>query len=247
MTNRTTAPLPQGQPVQAAAGRPAGRLVTDAPVRAFHALFALCFAGAWLTGDSERWRLLHETLGYTMGGLLASRLVYGVVGPRQARLGALLRRTKGLWAWLGALRPPVRARLDWRTGQNLALAVTVVLMMAVVPLVVASGHALSADWGGDAMEEVHEALVHLLLGLVLVHLGSLAVLSVLRGRNLALPMLTGRVAGPGPDLVRRPRRALALLLVLAVIAFGAWQWQSSPQGLLPSRASGVSPMEADDD
>ena len=247
MTNGTTPPLAQGQPTHAAAVRPAGRLVTDAPVRAFHALFALCFAGAWLTGDSERWRLLHETLGYTMGGLLACRLVYGLVGPRQARIGALLRRTTGLWAWLGALRRPGRTGLDGRTGQNLALAVTVLLMMAVVPLVVASGHALSVDWGGDAMEEVHEALVHLLLGLVLVHLGLLAVLSALRGRNLARPMLTGRVAGPGPDLVRRPRRGLAVLLLLAVIGFWAWQWQTAPQGLLPWRAAGAPPMPADDD
>jgi cytochrome b len=247
MTNRTTPPLARAQPPQATATRPAGRLVTDAPVRAFHALFALCFAGAWLTGDSERWRLLHETLGYTMGGLLAFRLAYGLVGPRPARIGALLRRTQGLWTWLAALHRPGRAGLDGRTGQNLALGVTVVLMMAAVPLVVASGHALSVDWGGDVMEEVHEALVHLLLGLVLVHLGLLALVSALRGRNLALPMLTGRVAGPGPDLVRRPRRGLALLLVLAVIAFGAWQWQSAPQDLLPSRSAASAQLAADDD
>ena len=32
-------------------------LVWDAAVRTFHWLLVLCFAGAWLTADSERFRL----------------------------------------------------------------------------------------------------------------------------------------------------------------------------------------------
>ena len=42
-------------------------LVWDMPVRVFHWLTVLSFAGAYLTAESERWRLLHVTLGYTMG------------------------------------------------------------------------------------------------------------------------------------------------------------------------------------
>ena len=68
------------------------RRVVDAPTRMFHWLFALSFAGAWLTGDGERWRALHVVLGYTMAGLLAFRIVYGLVGPRHARLGLTWRR-----------------------------------------------------------------------------------------------------------------------------------------------------------
>ena len=62
------------------------RRVTDAPTRVFHWLFALCFAGAYLTADGERLRLLHVTLGYTLAGLLAFRVLYGLFGPRQVRL-----------------------------------------------------------------------------------------------------------------------------------------------------------------
>ena len=49
--------------------RPAGTvriLVWDAPVRVFHWLMVALFAGAWLTSESEQWRLIHATLGYTM-------------------------------------------------------------------------------------------------------------------------------------------------------------------------------------
>lgn len=58
----------------------AGRHVTDAAVRSFHWMFALAFAGAWLTAESERWRLVHVTLGYTLAGLLAFRLLWGGSG-----------------------------------------------------------------------------------------------------------------------------------------------------------------------
>ena len=55
----------------------------------FHWLLALCFVGAYASGDSVHWRALHVTLGYTMAGLLGFRLLYGLFGPRHARLSLL--------------------------------------------------------------------------------------------------------------------------------------------------------------
>src|SRR4051812_17502581 len=66
-------------------------LVWDLPVRAFHWLIALCFAGAWLTAESEQWQLLHVTLGYTMAILVVFRLVWGMVGSRYARFSSFVR------------------------------------------------------------------------------------------------------------------------------------------------------------
>ena len=66
-------------------------LVWDAPVRAFHWLMVLCFTGAYLTSESEAWRLIHVTLGYTMAGLVASRLVWGLIGTRYARFTSFVR------------------------------------------------------------------------------------------------------------------------------------------------------------
>ncbi|MNW02776.1 hypothetical protein D3C71_1986130 [compost metagenome] len=45
-------------------------------------------------------------------------------------------------------------------------------------------------------------------------------------------MLTGRIDGNGPDLVPKNRSWLAALLLIVVLAFGAWEWQQSPNGLL---------------
>ncbi|MDZ5456791.1 cytochrome b/b6 domain-containing protein [Azohydromonas lata] len=214
---------------------PPGRRVTDAPTRMFHWLFALSFALGWLTAESEHWRALHVTLGYTMAGLLGFRLAYGLVGPRHARLSLLWRRVAGAPAWLrDVLRGGTGARVNWGQGQNLLLAGALAAMLLLVVPLTLSGHATYSDWGGEWLEDLHELFANAFLALVMGHLALLAVLSLVRRRNQALPMLTGRVAGSGPDLVRKDRRWLAALLLLAVLAFGAWQWQALPNGLLPS-------------
>ena len=217
------------------------RRVVDAPVRMFHALFALSFLGAYLTAESERWRALHVTLGYTLAGLLAFRVVYGLIGPRPAGLALLWRKLGGARAWWGSMRAGLAERrlgtLPWRQGQNLLMALAVFSLIVLALPLTLSGIAGYNEWGGsraaDALEELHEFFGNAMLAVVLVHVSLVALLSVLRRRNMALPMLTGRVVGAGPDLVPRPRAGLAALVLGAVLAFGAWQWQSTPQGLLP--------------
>lgn len=221
---------------------PAGRRVLDAPVRAFHWLFALCFAGAWLTGDSESWRLVHVTLGYTMAGLLAFRLLWGMMGPKPARLGILARKLRHL-PDLRALTDPVRRRaaLQW------SLSAAVAGMLLVVPMAALSGYAVHQEWGGDWLEEVHELMANLFLALVAAHLGLLAVISGMQRRNLALPMLTGRRPEPGPDLVPRNHLPVALLLVALVSAFWVWQWREQPVGGEQAAAAGLSREDDRDD
>jgi cytochrome b len=218
-----------------------GRRVTDAPTRMFHWLFALSFAGGWLTAESEHWRALHVTLGYTMAGLLGFRLVYGLVGPRHARLSLLWHRLAGVPSWLrNVLHGGGATRASAGQGLALLLAGAVAaLLLLVLPLAL-SGYATYADWGGEWLEELHELVANAFLTVVLAHLALLAASSLARQRNQALPMLTGCVAGAGPDLVRHNRPGLAALLLLAVLAFGAWQWQLWPHGLLPDAGATTS-------
>ncbi len=217
-----------------------GRRVTDAPTRMFHWLFALSFLGAYVTADGESWRLIHVTLGYTMAGLLVFRVLYGLLGPRQAGLSLMWHKLAGAPAWLRSLtQSRSLTDINWRQGQNLLMALAVVaLLVMVVPLTL-SGYATYNDWGdflgGDWLEEVHEFFGEAFLFVVLAHLALIAGLSLLRRKNQALPMLTGRIDGKGPDLVQKNRVWLAALLLLAVLAFGAWEWQQSPNGLISTK------------
>lgn len=211
------------------------RLVVDAPTRMFHWLFALCFVGAYATADGEHWRALHITLGYTMAGLLVLRLIYGLVGPRHARLALLWRRLAGAPDWWRSIgRARTLSNVNWRQGQNLLMALAVAaLMVWVVPLAL-SGYATYNDWGdflgGDWIEDLHEFFGEAYLAIVLGHLALIAGLSLLRRRNQAHAMLTGRVEGAGPDLVKRNRTWLAATVLLGAIAFAVWVWPEASAG-----------------
>lgn len=239
MSTSTPATASIGTPGQASI--PASRRrVVDAPTRMFHWLFALSFIGAYVTAESEHWRLLHVTLGYAFAGLLGFRLLYGVFGPRHARLALLWRRVAGTAAWLRSLRSArLATSVDWRQGQNLTVALAILAMLALVGPLVLSGYGTYNDWGdalgGDWLEEVHEFFGNAFLAVVIAHLGLIAGLSLLRRQNQALPMLTGYVRGRGPDLVQHNRGWLAALVLLAVAAFGAWQWLDSPSGQRPGQ------------
>jgi len=206
-----------------------GRRVVDAPIRLFHWLFAASFALAYLTGDGERWRMLHVTLGYTMVGLLAFRLIYGFAGPRHARLGATWRKAAGMPAWLRTMRTGGwTSAAPWRQAQHIATAVAVVALLAATVPLTASGYATWQEWTGEWLAEVHEFLAEAMLTVVFVHVGTIALVSLIRRRNQALPMVTGRIDGTGPDLVKADRRWLAVLMLVAVLVFGAWSMTSTP-------------------
>jgi cytochrome b len=210
----------------------------------FHWLFALSFLGAYVTADGEHWRLLHVTLGYTMAGLLAFRVLYGLFGPRQAGLGLLWRKLGAAPAWLRSIRSAATVGslggVNWRQGQNLLMALAVVTLLALVVPLSLSGYGTYNDWGdvlgGDWLEELHEFFGEAFLLVVLAHLALIVALSLLRRKNQALPMLSGRVEGPGPNLVQHNRRWLAALLLIAVFTYGAWEWQQSPRGLVSAQA-----------
>jgi hypothetical protein len=60
-------------------------------------------------------------------------------------------------------------------------------------------------------------------------------------------MLTGRLEGHGPNPVPHNRGWLAALMLVAVLAYGAWEWQQPPRGLIPTSASGQVATGAHDD
>ena len=199
--------------------------VWDAPLRIFHWLLALCFAGAYISAESESWRLLHVTLGYTLGGLVAFRLVWGVVGTRYARFGSFVRGPAAVLRYLQSLR--TRAP-EHHLGHNPAGAVAVLLLLVLGACQVASGYAVYEDLGPEWLEEVHELLGNGMLLVVIGHLVGVLSASLLHRENLVRAMLTGYKWGRPEQGIRRNGAWLAVAMVLAVAAFWWWQWRSAP-------------------
>jgi cytochrome b len=240
-TSASRADAPVAGPVRSDRGHKV--LVWDAPVRVFHWLMVLCFAGAYLSAESEHWRLLHVTLGYTMAGLVAFRIVWGVVGTRHARFSSFVRGPAAVAAYLRAM---IQGRPRRHAGHNPAGALAIVALLGLAGVVVAAGWASYNDIGGEWLKELHEGAGNAMLALVGLHVAGVVISSRMQRENLIGAMLTGRKPGRPEDGVRRAWHVVAVLMLAAVLGFWWLQWQSAPAAGAPAPAS-TSTRHADRD
>lgn len=218
--------------------------IWDLAQRVSHWAMVLCVAGAWLTAESERWRLLHITLGYSLGGLLLWRLVWGLVGSRHARFSQFVRSPLAAGRYLLGL---LRGQPAHHAGHNPAGAWAILGLLALGLGVVASGWANDNGLAGLDWEELHEALAQGLLLLAGLHVAGVLLGSLRHRENLLRAMLTGRKqAEPTEALGRGSRwagRAMAGALVVTLAGFwagaytGAWT-PPDASGLLASAGVG---------
>lgn len=208
-------------------------LIWDAPVRVFHWLMVLSFAGAYLTAESERWRLVHVTLGYTMVGLVAFRLLWGWVGTRHARFASFVHGPAAIARYLRGL---VGGRPEHYAGHNPAGALAIIALLGMTLVVTTAGWATYNEVGGHWLEELHEGAANVMLGIVGVHVAGVLLASWLHRANLIGAMVTGRRLGSPEDGVRSAWRSVALLMLVAVMGFWWTQWHAAP----PAGAAAVS-------
>lgn len=195
---------------------PAG-LVWDLPVRVFHWSLALCFAGAWLTAESEYWKLWHVSFGYSMALLVGFRLVWGVVGTRYARFSQFVKGPAALKKYFLSYLHGVP---EHHTGHNPAGAWAILAILLTVMMTVATGYASYEEIGGDILSDIHEAMASILMGIVVIHIAAVILTSVLHHENLVRAMFTGKkIITPG-EAIRRSWGIIALLLLGALA--GVW-------------------------
>jgi cytochrome b len=188
--------------------------VWDPFVRLAHWSIAVGFFVAYFTEDEI---LLHVWAGYVIGVLVVLRVLWGFVGPKQARFVDFVYRPSKV---LGYLVDLVRFRAKRYLGHSPAGGAMVLALLAGLAATVWSGMELyaveeqagplaavaaaplqvaSSDEDGERgegrnnglWEDVHEVLANLTLVLVLLHIAGVVLASVVHRENLARAMLTG--------------------------------------------------------
>ena len=197
-------------------------LVWDWPVRIGHWLMAAGFALAWLTAESESFRLVHVFAGATVFAVAAFRLPWGLIGTRYARFADFARGPQAVRAYMSSL---FRLEPSHHVGHNPAGGWAIVLLLGLGLLTSLAGWATYNELGGDLFEELHEGLATAMLIVVIVHLAGVVSGSVLHGENLVRAMLTGKKEG-SPDAAIASARPLAAVVLLAWIVLAGW-WMAS--------------------
>lgn len=196
--------------------------VWDPLVRIFHWGLVAAFAIAWLTADELQ--PVHEIAGYIVAGLVAFRVVWGLVGSRYARFAQFLRGPVETFSYVGDM---ARGRERRYLGHNPAGAAMIVALLITLsgtaftgwlmeepariatlsemPQIVAPAFADDdgedegyGEGGEETLEELHEVFANLTLLLVALHVGGVVLASFRHRENLARAMITGTKRAPGP-------------------------------------------------
>ncbi len=195
-------------------------LVWDIPTRVFHWSLALSFAGAWLTAESERYRDVHLMLGYTLLGLIAFRLVWGLAGTRYARFGQFVRAPSAVVSYVKSL---LSRQPEHHVGHNPAGAIAILLLLVLGIATGVSGWMTYNELGGEWLEESHEVFANLMLAVVGVHIVGVVAGSLIHRENLARAMVTGYKRGEPGEGIRKKRVVPALILLTLLAGFwGFW-------------------------
>jgi cytochrome b len=163
--------------------------VWDPLVRVFHWSLAASFLGAYLIGEDGG--QLHRALGYTVLGLIAFRLLWGVIGTRHARFASFIPSPRTLRNYVGDVATHREKRY---LGHNPAGAAMIVALLLAVTATGVTGWMMTTDafWGAEEIEDVHEVFANGTLLLVALHVGGVIFSSLRHRENLVRAMITGR-------------------------------------------------------
>lgn len=176
--------------------------VWDIPTRAFHWLLVVAVSLAWATAEESGPAFaLHKLAGYTIGGALIFRLIWGFVGSPHSRFDDFIRPWRHVVAHARLL---LRLQAPRNVGHNAIGGWMIVTLMADLTVIVATGLFSAtrrlagpfadaiAPASARAFAEVHEIAFNVLLVLVTVHVLGVAIDMVLNRENLVRAMWTGR-------------------------------------------------------
>jgi len=193
-------------------------MVWDSPIFFTHWLLAFCFLGAILTQDSEKFRLVHVTMGYTMLGIVGFRVIWGFIGSKYARFTTIKPRFLRVRENIQAI---FRGDKEFSIGLNALGFIAAYLLMGLVLLVSASGYLVFNEIGPELISEVHELVGNLLIAVVVVHVGSI----VLNAMYQRLQKTNAGVAKSVGVLVQRARPYKWVTIIILSVVVYFWSIQ----------------------
>lgn len=185
-------------------------LVWDVPTRVFHWVLVICFAGAWLTSESERQQMIHYAFGYSACALVLFRLVWGLIGTRYARFAQFIKGPKQILIHFKEALGGHHATV----GHNPAGGLVMLALMLIILLIGLTGFLSLKEFLGDFMSGAHEAIASLALALVVIHIAAAIIMSFLQKENLVRAMIDGKKQGLAEQAIRFPQYLIGFLLML---------------------------------
>ncbi|WP_125558243.1 cytochrome b/b6 domain-containing protein [Pseudoalteromonas rubra] len=204
--------------------------VWDGFIRGFHWLLVIGIAVLYFSGE-EGWLEIHFVTGYLLLALMATRLIWGLIGSQTAKLSSLFHSPKAVLASLKSSAPFVGHN---PAGSLMVLAFFVLIMVQLISGlfttddILVEGPLVSyvpyswAELAGD----IHHTNIDILLIAIAVHISAI-VLYRLRGKNLVKPLLTGKTTEPvaAAPAMRSGLLAYGIFIVFSAVLLLTWGYE----------------------
>lgn len=169
-------------------------LVWDWPTRIGHWLLAASFILAYVTAESERWRLVHVLAGNAVLGIVSFRLLWGFLGSRYALFSEFITTPKKVAAYLQSYLPGSATGVR-HIGHNPAGGWAVVVLLLSAGAAAVTGLLAYQYPDLNRIGEIHEWSANSAMAMVGVHLVGVVVSSLVHKENLLVAMVTGAKNG----------------------------------------------------
>ncbi|SIS84993.1 cytochrome b/b6 domain-containing protein [Neptunomonas antarctica] len=166
-------------------------VIWDPLIRIFHWSLSTAFLlNYWVLEEGDD---LHEWVGYYVLAALALRLVWGFIGPDNARFRSFFPTPSKVRHHISAMLAGKEPLYEGHNPLGGAMIICLIVMMALTGI---SGWMMTTDalWGEEWVEEVHEIFANVSMLLVAVHIPVVVWFSKFGERNLIRQMITGRKA-----------------------------------------------------
>ncbi|MGR5062921.1 cytochrome b/b6 domain-containing protein [Photobacterium sp. DNB22_13_2] len=202
--------------------------VWDSFIRGYHWLQAITIGGLWYTG-TEGLMDWHFSLAYLLLALLATRLIWGVIGSETAQFRHFVRSPRSAIHYLIAtIRGNTNDNNTSSPGHNPAGAYMVVAFMLLLIIQLSTGLFANDDIISEGpfsylvsgetssfLTEIHAINFNIILGAIGIHLAAIT-LYFLRKDNLITPMLTGKKVLDDDTLPKLVNGILAWVIFLII-------------------------------
>jgi len=196
-------------------------LIWDLPTRLFHWLLSGGFIAAafisLLLGEHSTLFPYHAIIGLTIALMVCLRLVWGIAGTRYAKFGTFI---FGPGALIEYMKGTVVGGGKRYIGHNPGSALAIFALLALVLAMAVTG--IMMGQGNESVEELHEILAWITVGVVVVHVLGVALHTVRHRENITLSMIHGKKQAQPTDAIAsaKPVVAAVFLIIAGAFAFG---------------------------
>lgn len=167
--------------------------IWDGFIRSYHWIIAVAFILNYFV--LEPGETIHQWVGYTAVTLVALRIIWGFVGPENARISSFFPTPVRLKRHLQQLK---QRQIPQNEGHNPVGGLLILLFWLLFIGQGVTGFLLEETdqfFGSSAIEDIHELTAHTLFGGVILHVTAVIVMGWWGRIQLIRPMLTGKRRG----------------------------------------------------